>query len=90
MHAGVPHDLVQVEYAPHDGTAQSTAHAGALHERVSAECGQALPPFLGAMVARLRSWTPLPQDLLQVAHGLQEPVLQLVGHTKVLQVRVSV
>ena len=38
----VPHDLVQVDQAPHDAMPQSTGHAWVLQARVSAECGHAI------------------------------------------------
>ena len=54
-----PHDLVQVDHGPNASGLQLTGHACVLQLRVSAVCGQALPPFLGAVLERLRDWKPL-------------------------------
>jgi hypothetical protein len=49
-----PHDLVHVVQALKLPLTQSTEHACALHARVSALCGQAVPPFNGSLMTRLR------------------------------------
>jgi phosphohistidine phosphatase SixA len=51
-----PHDFVQVLQLRQLPTRQSTAHEWRLHWRVSALCGQALPPSLGCMLERVRFW----------------------------------
>ena len=84
-----PHDLVQVDQAPKEPSTQSTAHGAALQVRVSAECGHALPPNVGAMVARLRFFEPPPHDLVQVDHALNESTTQSVAQAASLQTRVS-
>ena len=74
-------DLVQVDQADEAGTTQSGAHTCLLQLRVSAECGQALPPFLGSTVARLRFCTPVPHDLVQVDQADQAGTTQSGAHT---------
>ena len=61
-----PHDVVHVDQAPKLGSKQSTGHVWVLQSRVSAECGHALPPSVGAVVERLRFCEPVPHDLVQV------------------------
>ena len=85
----VPQDLVQVDQAVKGATLQSTAHACVLQARVSAECGQALPPNLGATVARLRFCEPVPHDLVQVDQAPKAEVAQSTAHAAALQLRVS-
>jgi hypothetical protein len=66
----VPYDLaVHGVYAEKAGTMQSKMHPCAAQLRASAECGQALLPFLGSTVTkRLRFCAPVPHDL--VVHGV--------------------
>jgi hypothetical protein len=85
----VPHDLVQVDHAPKPGTEQSVAQAAALQARVSAECGHAAPPNIGAKLLRLRFCEPVPHDLVQVDHEWNEPIAQFTAHGAALQTRVS-
>ena len=52
-----PHDLVHVLHLPKYGvTMQSFGQCCELQLRASFWCGQALPPFLGAMLVRSRTW----------------------------------
>ena len=85
----VPHDFVHVDHAPNAGTAQSTAHDCSLQARVSAECGHALPPSVGATVARLRFCEPVPHDFVHVDHAPNAGTTQSVAHDCSLQTRVS-
>ena len=57
--------------------------------RVSAECGHALPPNVGATVARLRFCEPAPHDLVQVDHAPKVLVTQWIGHAPCEHERVS-
>ena len=85
----MPHDLVHALQALNVDTAQCTAHGPWEHERVSAECGHALPPLDGAEVLRLRFCEPLPHDFVHVDHAPNAPTAQSMGHACVLQRRVS-
>jgi hypothetical protein len=86
----VPHDLVQVDQAPKVASkTQSTAHAWALQLRVSAECGHALPPYVGSVVERLRFCEPVPHDLVQVDQAPKVGTTQSTGHAWALHARVS-
>jgi hypothetical protein len=80
---------VRVDHAPKRATTQFTAHGAALQVRVSAECGHALPPNVGATVARLRFCEPAPHDLEQVDHAPKPATEQSVAQAAALQVRVS-
>ena len=84
-----PHDVVHVVQALKAPTPQSFGQACVLHLRVSALCGQALPPKLGCLVWRSRVAAPVPQDLLHALHLFQLPVLQSIGQTCLLHARVS-
>ena len=84
-----PHETEQAPHAPHWPTRQSIAQPCALQLRVSAECGQAAPPSVGATLARLRFCEPVPHDLVQVDHAPNAPTTQSVGQACALQVRVS-
>jgi len=57
---------------------------------VSVQCGQALPPKVGSVWARLRCWKPAPHDLVQVDQAAQPLVTQSVAQFSSLQERVSV
>jgi hypothetical protein len=75
--APVPHDLaVHGVYVEKAGTMQSKMHLCAVQLRASAECGQALLPFLGSTVTkRLRFCAPVPHDLaVHGVHGILENV----------------
>ena len=85
-----PHETEQASHAPHWPTRQSMAQLCALQLRVSAECGQALPPFMGSTVARLRFCAPVPHDLVQVDQAEKAGTTQSKMHTCALQLRVSV
>ena len=76
----VPHDLVQVDQAAKADTVQWTAHGPWLQAWVSAVCGQALPPYLGAVLERLRDWKPLAQDVVQVDQPPNDGKTQSTGH----------
>jgi hypothetical protein len=79
-----------VDQAPNAEVAQWIGHGPWLHGCVSAVCGHAAPPCSGATWVRLRDWTPLPHDVVQVDHmsnvGL---TMQSTGHSTLLQVSVS-
>lgn len=60
-----------------------------MHDCVSAECGQASPPAVGATVARVRLMEPPPQDLVHVDQADQAGTTQSVGHACVLHTRSS-
>jgi hypothetical protein len=77
-----PHDLVHVDQAPKEPSAQSTAHGAALQVRLSAECGHALPPNVGATVARLRCCEPTPHDLVHVDQAPKAPSAQSVARLR--------
>jgi hypothetical protein len=87
----LPHDFVQVDHALSGPTTQSTAHAGTLQARVSAECGHGLPPYeaTGATVLRVRCCEPPPHDLVHADHALKVDTAQSIGQGKVLQLLVS-
>ena len=85
----VPHDLVQVDQAEKLLVAQCTGHRPCVQYVVSAVCGQALPPNLGATWTRVRDLKPSPQDLVQVDHESNEPATQLTGHAAELHDRAS-
>jgi hypothetical protein len=68
---------------------QSTAQLCALHARVSALCAHAVPPLLGAVVARERLWLPPPHDLVHVLHACHMFCTQSVTHAFGLHSRVS-
>ena len=87
--APVPHDLVQVDQAEKAEVAQCTGHGPWLHAWVSAVCGHALPPSVGATLVRLRFCEPVPHDLVQVDQAPKEPSTQSVAHGAALQLRVS-
>ena len=89
--APVPHDLVHTDQAENVPTTQSAAHACTLHACVSAECGQALPPFVGsALRVRLRDCEPVPHDLVHVDQALNvASKSQSTEHACTLQLRVS-
>ena len=88
--APVPHDFVQAVQAPNALVWQWIGHGPWLHVRVSAECGQAVPPLDGATMVRVRLCEPLPHDLEQTDQtGGNWPMSQLTGHAAVLQARVS-
>jgi hypothetical protein len=86
-----PQVMVHVDQACQLLTTQSTAHGCELQARVSAECGQALPPKRGSTVARLRFCEPVPHDLVQVDQAALEKAeyAQSTGHACVLHERVS-
>jgi hypothetical protein len=84
-----PHEAVQVDQASKAGTTQSTGHAWALHDCISALCGQALPPLVGATWVRLRSCEPMPHEAVQVVQAPKVPTSQSAGHAWALQARVS-
>ena len=87
--APVPHDLVHVDQAPKADVAQWIGHGPWLHGCVSAVWLQALPPFEGAVVERLRFCEPPPHDLVHVDQAFQPWVTQLPAHGKELHARVS-
>ena len=87
--APVPHDLVHVVQAPKVATWQSAGHACALHSRVSAECGQALPPKKGIVVLRERFCMPRPHDFVQGDHASNVSTAQSMGQLCALHERVS-
>jgi hypothetical protein len=65
-------------------------HARIPHARVSAECGQATPPLVGATTARVRCCEPPLHDTVQVAQAPNgAATLQSVAQPAVLQARVS-
>ena len=84
-----PQDFVQVDHAFQLSTSQSFEHACSLHARVSAVCGQALPPELGCVTVRLRDWLPPPHDLVQVEYGVKLKTMQFSGHAWLLHACVS-
>lgn len=84
-----PQEVVQVDQAPKTPGVQSTGHAKELHERISPECGQALPPNAGATKVRLRCCDPVPHDFVQVDQAVQDSTVQSTAHAWVLQARVS-
>ena len=84
-----PHETEQVSHAPHCPTAQSMAQLCALQLRVSAECGQAAPPSVGATLARLRFCEPVPHDLVQVDHASKDPTMQSAAQANLLHARAS-
>jgi hypothetical protein len=84
-----PHDLVQAVQAVKALVAQCTGHGPWLHAWVSAECGHAVPPKRGAVLARLRFCEPLLQEAVQVDQAPKEPSTQSTAHGAALQVRVS-
>jgi hypothetical protein len=86
----VPHDLVHVVQALKARTVQWIGHGPCVHERVSAVCGQDLPPFRGARTTRERRCRPLPHDFVHVPQLAQLPMRQSVGQACALQRRVSV
>jgi hypothetical protein len=51
-----PHDLVQVDHAVHAVSTQSTGHEALLQVRISWSCGQATPPKVACVRARVRDW----------------------------------
>ena len=61
-----------------------------LQPRVSVECGQALPPYRGAVVVRLRFCEPKPHDLEQLVQASKVSTVQSTGQKCTLQSRVSV
>jgi hypothetical protein len=85
----MPHVFVQADHALKRATTQFTAHGAALQVRVSAECGHALPPNVGATVARLRCCEPTPHDFVQVDHAAKRLRTQSVAQAASLQTRVS-
>ena len=84
------HDLVHGVQAPKALVAQWIGHGPLPHARVSAPCGQAMPPLVGCTVWRERLCEPLPHDLVHDVHRLQVPVKQFTGHPCELHARVSV
>jgi len=70
-------------------TVQWMAHGPWLQTWVSAVCGQATPPNLGWVTARLRDWKPLAHDLVQVDQAPNDGKTQSTGHLCALQVRAS-
>jgi hypothetical protein len=82
--------LVHVDQVPKPEVAQWTGHGPSVHTCVSAVCGHAAPPFCGGTWVRLRDWTPLPHDVVQVDHmsnvGL---TMQSMGHVCELQLMTS-
>ena len=83
------HDVEHVDQALNETSTQSTGQLWALQARVSAECGQALPPSVGSTVARLRFCEPVPQDLVHVDQAPNAGTLQSTAHAATLQLRVS-
>ena len=81
--------MVHVVQAVKLPTWQSTAHACALHERVSAVCGQALPPTVGCTCVRERDCAPVPHDLVHVVQAPKVATWQSAGHVCALHARVS-
>lgn len=69
---------------------QSTAQQCVLHARVSALCGHALPPKRGAVMARVRRWTPPLHDAEHAVHAPNDaPTTQSSGQSVSLHARVS-
>jgi hypothetical protein len=87
--APVPHDLVHAVQAPNEVTMQFAAQASSLQLRVSALCGQALPPAAGCVMVRERLWLPVPHDLVHVVHAPNAGTTQSMGHMCELHMRVS-
>jgi hypothetical protein len=87
----VPHVMVHVDQTLKVPSLQLIGHEWTLQVRVSAECGQTLPPFAGAIVTRLRLWTPAaPHDVVHVDHvSVKAAKLQSMAHASLLQLRVS-
>lgn len=68
----VPQVAEQVVQASQSESSQSRGQLAREQGRFSAEgMGQALPPLVGAVQARLRSWVPVPQDTEQVDQAPQ-------------------
>ena len=85
----VPHDLVHVDQAPKADTAQWIGHGPWLHACVSAVCGHAAPPNLGAALVRVRDWKPAAHEVEQVDQSPKLATTQSTGHACTLQVRAS-
>ena len=84
-----PHDWEHVDQAPKAEVAQWIGHVVLLQERASNLCGQALPPLVGAVRARLRFCEPVAQVTVHVDHAENVPMTQSVAHACALQSRVS-
>ena len=85
-----PHEVLQVDQAEGNaGSMQSVGHALLLQERASCACGQALPPSMGSVRARLRVCEPVSHDLVHVDQAENVPKTQSVEHVGALQPRVS-
>ena len=86
----MPHERVHVDQALQPLVTQFVGQASVLQARVSALCGQALPPKRGSVVERERLWLPVPHDLVQVVQAPNLPSkTQLTGQTCSLHARVS-
>ena len=59
-----PHDFVHVDHWLKLLVWQLRGQLCVLHGRVSAPCGQSLPPFSGCLSGRVRRWEPPPHDLV--------------------------
>jgi hypothetical protein len=71
------------------GVGSGVGQACSLQTRVSAECGQAVPPNVGSTVARLRFCEPTPHDLVHAGHAPKPATEQSVAQAKRLQSRAS-
>jgi hypothetical protein len=82
---------VHAVHAPNDDTTQCTAQGDWLHERVSAECGHAAPPFCGSVIWRVRDCEPAPHDLVHTDQpaSVNTEKAQSTGQPALLQLRVS-
>jgi hypothetical protein len=84
-----PHDVVHVLNTPKAGALQSIGQLWALQLRVSALCGQALPPLVGSVVERERLCAPMPHDLVQVVEAPKLPITQSAAQACALHERAS-
>ena len=84
----VPQDLVQEDQAVQPETLQSMGQDCALQLRECLRPTQPMPPKAAElMTERVRSWTPVPQDLVQEDQVDQPETLQSTGQLWVLQTR---
>ena len=86
----VPHDLEHADHALKLDTTQCTGQACVLQACVSALWGQALPPFCGWVLIRVRLWKPPPHEFVQVVITPKLLTKQSWGQTCALHGRVSV
>ena len=68
---------------------QSTGHAWVLQSCVSSACGHTVPPFVAAVLGRLRSCEPVPHDLVHVDQAPQDAITQFKAQLCVLHARDS-